>query len=80
MPNKFSTWKTAYHRATLEECLQTEREIEPENALLLVCSSAYKYYGYDERIKADRYLIQNMQKNLGLPQWIHEYKPKEEKK
>lgn len=68
-----SKWKTALHRGGLKETMETEKEIEPNIAIILVNSGIYKYYAYDERIKAHRFLIIDIEKNLGLPQWLHEY-------
>lgn len=70
MKNKY---RTAYHRGGLKECLETEQPIEEENFMKLIKSGMYEYYGYDERIKAERFILINMEKNLGLPTWLHLY-------
>ena len=33
----------------------------------------YKHYGYDERINAVIYILNNQENDLGLPMWLHIY-------
>ena len=70
---------TAEHRGSLKECLETEKPIEYRNFLYLIATTIYEYYGYDNRIKAHRYILKNMEKNIGLPTWLHYYAKKEDK-
>lgn len=64
---------TAYHRSTLKECLETEKPITLHLARMLLKLNIYRFYAYDERIKANRYLIYNIDGNLGMPTWLHFY-------
>lgn len=64
---------TAYHRSTLNECLDTERPITYRTAKMLLKLGVYKFYAYDDRIKANRYLIYEIEGNIGLPTWLHIY-------
>lgn len=66
-------WVTAQHSGGLKECLATEQPITEKCAWALLGNHIYEFYGYDERIKADRYLLTDHTKNLGLPTWLHHY-------
>lgn len=66
-------WTTAQHSESLEECLKTEKPITKKTYIALLGTLIYKYYCYDKRINADRYILQDMEHNLGLPTWIHHY-------
>ena len=65
--------KTCEHRGSLEDALKTEKDIEIDVVKKLVSSGIYEFYGYDERIKGYRYILNHMEKNLGLPTWINVY-------
>lgn len=65
--------KIAYHRGGLKECLETEKEISYDALFKLANSGLYKYYAYDERIKCNRYLLIDIDKNYNLPTWLHHY-------
>ena len=66
-------WFTAEHRGGLKECIKTEGRITKEVAEKLIGSNIYKYYAYDTRIKAHRYILIDMENNIGMPTWIHLY-------
>ena len=66
-------YTSAYHRGSLSECLETEHEITFLAFQKLIKSKLYHFYAYDERIKANRYIIYDVKGNLGLPTWLHEY-------
>lgn len=64
---------TCKHCGGLNESIDTELPISDEVFVALVKSGVYSFYSYDERIDADRYLINDIPSNLGLPQWINDY-------
>lgn len=66
--------KTACHRGALDDCLETEKDLDIKVFDCLTKGGIYKFYCYDSRINADRYLIYDIVHNLGMPQWIHVYK------
>lgn len=63
----------AYHRGSLKECIETEKPISYDAFFKLVKSGLYVFYAYDERIKAYRYIIKDIEKNYNLPTWLHYY-------
>lgn len=63
----------AYHRSTLKECIETEGFITYHLARILLKTKIYRFYAYDERINANRYLIYQIENNVGMPQWLYEY-------
>lgn len=67
---------TADHSGSLEDCLKTEKPITYEMYWQLVVNGIYEFYGYDERIKAQRYILKEHWKNIGLPTWVHYYTDK----
>lgn len=64
---------TANHSGGLKECIESQMKITYVTFLKLVSSGIYEFYGYDERIKAYRYILKDMQLNIGLPVWLHYY-------
>ena len=64
---------SAYHRSTLDDCLSTEQSISYELFHILIKNKVYHFYGYDNRIKCNRYIIFHIDKNVGFPTWLHEY-------
>lgn len=73
MPRKHFKIATAYHRSTLNECLDTECPITYRTAKMLLKMGIYKFYAYDDRIKANRYLLYEIDGNSGMPTWLHIY-------
>lgn len=65
---------TAEHREDLQESINTEKPIEKITFKKLIKAEIYEYYAYDERIKADIYVVKAMMSNYGLPIWIRHYK------
>lgn len=69
-----SLYRTAMHCGGLKECLETEKDINEAKFIEYYLSGKYEYYCYDNRIKAHRYLLKNMQKDhLKYPCWLHYY-------
>ena len=66
-------WFVAYHSGSLQECLETESRISKKTALNLIKMGVYKFYAFDDRINANRYLLCNMDSDFGLPTWLHDY-------
>ena len=67
-------YRTAQHRCGLKESLETEQPIQEKTFKILLKAKIYKFYAYDERIKANCYILNvPLDKNYGLPLWIHEY-------
>ena len=58
------------HRGGLKEALETLQPMEKSLADLLIEFDFYRYYSKDKRLKAERYIINHMEYNLGFPQWI----------
>lgn len=73
MPRQHWKIATAYHRSTLKDCLDTESPITYRTAKMLLKLGIYKFYAYDERIKANRYLLYQIDGNSGMPTWLHIY-------
>lgn len=67
-------YRVAKHCGGLKECLDTENPITKEVFEKLVSSGIYKFYAFDERINADRYLLVDLEHNYGLPGWINVYR------
>ena len=63
---------TMEHRGTLDEALTTLSEITKNDFDKLVGNGIYNIYGYDERIKAIRYIISDMENSVYLPTWLIE--------
>ena len=65
------------HQGGLEQFKKTEKKVSYEVFWDLATSGMYEYYGYDERIKAHRYLLKDMQKNIvngrQYPEWLQSY-------
>ena len=59
-----------YHRSTLEEAMKTIKEITTYEFNYLLEKFNYKFYSYDERIKAYRFIISDMDKNYNEPTWL----------
>lgn len=70
---KTDRFASAYHRSTLVECLETEKPITKKSFNLLVSSRLYHFYVYDERLKCNRYILNDIGNNSGLPTWLHWY-------
>lgn len=65
-------YKTAEHRGTLKEMLKTEKQIDERTFNVL--KGFYKFYSYDSRINANRYIIRDpMDCILRMPYWINVY-------
>lgn len=58
------------HRGSLKEALETLQPMNISLAKLLIENDFYRYYSKDQRLKAERYIINHMEYNLGFPQWI----------
>ena len=71
---RFGKYCCAQHCGGLKECLDTENPITEEVFNKLVQSGVYKFYAFDQRINADRYLLVDLEHNFGLPAWLHVYK------
>lgn len=69
-------YTSAYHRGSLKDCLSTEKTISFLTFQKLIKSKLYHFYAYDERIKANRYIIYEIPGNLGMPTWLFEYEEK----
>lgn len=63
----------AYHRGTLKECIDTEGWITYHLARMLLKANIYRFYAYDERLNANRYILYDLAHNVGMPSWLHEY-------
>lgn len=61
---------TMKHCGGLKEAMQTLSPIEKTTFDKLVKEEIYIFYAYDERIKARRYILKQMEKNYGLPVWL----------
>lgn len=70
-------YTSAYHRGSLDDCLQTEKPIAFLTFQKLIKSKLYHFYAYDERFKANRYIIYDVSSNIGMPTWLHEYEEKD---
>lgn len=64
---------TCYERRGLKEAIATEKTISKETFIRLIQSGIYRFYAYDYRIKANRYIIHDIEHNIGLPTWINDY-------
>lgn len=73
MERKHYKVATAYHRGSLDDCLDTEKPITMHLAKMLLKLGIYQFYAYDDRIKANRYILYQIEGNLGLPTWLHIY-------
>ena len=67
------TFALAYHRGTLQECIETEGFITYHLARMLLKMGIYKFYAFDDRLNANRYILYQLDKNVGMPSWLHEY-------
>ena len=61
---------TIEHRGTLEEAIATKKKISKRTFEKLIRAKIYYGYSYDERIKAMRYLLSDLEDDIGLPAWI----------
>ena len=69
----------AKHTGGLKECIESEQHISSKVAQWLIEIGFYKFYAYDERIKANRYLITDLEHLYMFPSWLHEYKNEKDK-
>lgn len=67
---KIGHYYSMEHRGGLKEALETLEPMNIKLAEILIENDFYRFYCRDERIKSDRYIINNMSENLGFPQWI----------
>ena len=61
----------AFHAGGLDDCMKTEIKISDYMFWKLL--PKYKFYAYDEKIKADRYILKDIEKNYDSPIWLHDY-------
>lgn len=61
---------TMQHSGGLKEAIKKCKRISLDNFIKLVDQKIYDRYGYDERIKATRFILNDMQNNIGLPTWL----------
>jgi len=70
---------TCYHSGGLKEALDTEKPIKLSTAFDLIKSGIYRFYGYDDRIGAQRYILSDFDypSCVGLPTWINLYESRQ---
>lgn len=64
---------TAKLTSGLKEKLESEKPITYDTFWKLVVNGIYRYEAYDDRIKAYIYILTDIEKNIGMPVYIHYY-------
>lgn len=66
------------HRGSLKEALKTKKEITKSRFNQM--RRKYIFWGFDERINCNRYILKNIERNFEeYPVWLLEEKDNEEK-